>query len=283
MLLALFANMKKSSSYNVVQRVTSFLREKGATVTMQDEFAPDFNALPLSSVEKDKIAYLLSLGGDGSILRLIHHFPTLKAPVVGINLGRLGFMADIPFSEIEISLERLLQGEMEVEERMMLKGYFPDGKCCSIVNDLVIHRARNPSLIDLSVHVDGIYLNTFSADGIIFATPSGSTAYSLAAGGPIVSPDLSAIVVTPICPHTVSNRPIVLLPKSSIEIQYLSHYEPIEITYDGFAHHTLSTKEIFKLEISKERFSLAKLRGSDYFTTLRTKLHWAGQLQYQSS
>lgn len=280
MIFALFANMKKHSSYGVLKRVTTFLQEKGATVVMQNEFSAEFNALPLSSVLEEEISYLISLGGDGSILRLMHHFSHLKAPVVGINLGRLGFMADIPLAEVESSLEKLLAGEVTIEERMILNGIFPNGKRCSLVNDLVIHRAQNPSLIDLSIHVDGIYLNTFSADGIIFATPSGSTAYSLAAGGPIITPDINAIVINPICPHTISNRPIVLLPKHFIEIQYLSNAAPVEVSYDGFAHHVLATKEVFKLEISKEKFKIAKLKGADYFSTLRTKLNWAGQLHY---
>lgn len=281
MIFALFANMHKPTSYEIVQRVVRFLQDKQATVVMQNEFASAFGTKTLSSIDEEEITYLISLGGDGSILRLVHAFPNLHAPIIGINLGRLGFMAEIPLSELENSLEKLLQGEIEIEERMVMTGLFSDGKRCFIVNDLVVHRAQNPSLIDLAIHVDGVYLNTFSADGIIFSTPSGSTAYSLAAGGPIVAPDLEAIVINPICPHTISNRPIVLLPKKNIEIQYLSHYAPIEITYDGLAHHTLSTNEIFKLEISKhQKFKLVKLKGSDYFTTLRTKLNWSGQPQY---
>lgn len=282
MTFALFANLQKPISCEVVRRVVAFLQTRGARVAMQDEFAELYEATALSSVPEQELSYLISLGGDGTILRLLHHFPHLTAPVVGINLGRLGFMADIPLSNLENSLLQLLEGKVEIEERMVIDGINPHQKPCFAVNDFVFHRARNPSLIDLSIHVDGIYLNTFSADGVIFATPSGSTAYSLAAGGPIITPNLEAIVITPICPHTISNRSIVLMPKQSIEVQYLSNFEPIEVTYDGFSHHTLASKEIFKLEVSRRKFRIAKLKDSEFFSTLRTKLDWSGQLPYSN-
>lgn len=147
---------------------------------------------------------------------------------------------------------------------------------------MVIHRSRNPSLIDLSIHVDGIYLNTFSADGIIVATPSGSTAYSLAAGGPILEPELEAFVITPISPHTISNRPIVLMPKEKIEVQYLSPYGPVEVTYDGISQFHMHTNEVFSISRSKRTFKLVSIyRRRDYYSTLRTKLGWTGQLRYR--
>jgi len=144
---------------------------------------------------------------------------------------------------------------------------------------MVIHRAKNPSLIELSIHVDGTYLNTFSADGVIISTPSGSTAYSLAAGGPILSPELSAFVLTPISPHTISNRPIVFLPNHEIQIQYLSDRDPVEITFDGISCHALRTGEVFSIKKSSRCFRTVNLSRRDYFSTLRTKLGWAGKLR----
>ncbi len=189
-------------------------------------------------------------------------------------------MADVPLSELMPSLEDLVAGEYTIEERIMMEATTAAGQKCFAVNEMVIHRAQNPSLIDLSIFLDGAYLNTFSADGIIVSTPSGSTAYSLAAGGPILTPDLNAFVITPICPHTISNRPIVLMPKDKIEVQYLSSYKPVEITYDGFSRYTLSTNEIFSITKSSRLFKMVNLKRSDYFSTLRTKLGWSGQLRY---
>ncbi|MFC2049172.1 NAD(+)/NADH kinase, partial [Chlamydiota bacterium] len=225
--------MKKRESYTIAKQIADFLHAKKVTVVSRDEESQELDVPPLSSVPADAIHCLISLGGDGTILRLIHHFPHLEAPILGINLGHLGFMAEIPLSDLYPSLEDLISGHYKIEERVMMEGLTASQERCFAVNDIVIHRSRNPSLIDLSISVDGNYLNTFSADGIIVATPSGSTAYSLAAGGPILTPDLNAFVITPISPHTISNRPIVLMPKQTIEVQYLGAYEPVEVTFDG--------------------------------------------------
>lgn len=281
MLIALFANMKKRESFSVTVEISRYLQEHGAAVVARDEESEELQVPPLSSVQPDEVDCLISLGGDGTILRLVHHFPHLSAPILGINLGHLGFMADVPVSELYPSLQQLLEGKYKVEERIIMEGSTPRLERCFAVNEMVVHRAHNPSLIDLSIHVDGVYLNTFSADGIIISTPNGSTAYSLAAGGPILSPDLNALVITPISPHTISNRPIVLMPKEQIEIQYLSGYGPVEITYDGFSRYELDTNEVFRITKSSKAFRMISLESSDYYATLRTKLGWTGQIRYR--
>lgn len=278
--IALFANLKKKDSFEVAQKVSLFLKENGVHVVARDDEAADLDVPPLSSVPPKSVNFLISLGGDGTILRLIHHFPQLDAPILGINLGHLGFMADIPLSDLYPSLEELLSGAYRIEERLIMEGITPKHERCFAVNDMVVHRASNPSLIDLSIHVDGAYLNTFSADGIILSTPSGSTAYSLAAGGPILTPELDACIITPISPHTISNRPIVLMPRQKIEVQYLSTHDPVEIVFDGFSRYRMATNEIFTISKSKRTFKMVSLSRSDYFSTLRTKLGWAGQVRY---
>lgn len=280
MIIALFANMKKQESYTVAKEISQFLQERKVTVVARDAEAEELSVPPLSSITPSSIDCLISLGGDGTILRLIHHFPHLEAPILGINLGHLGFMADIPLSDLYPSLEDLIAGNYQVEERVMMEGLSSKGERCFAVNEIVVHRSRNPSLIDLSVSVDGEYLNTFSADGIIISTPSGSTAYSLAAGGPILTPNLNAFVITPISPHTISNRPIVLMPKVKIDLQYLSAYDPVEITYDGFSHYSMHTNDIFSIIKSSRTFKMVNLQRTDYYSTLRTKLGWSGQLRY---
>ncbi len=147
------------------------------------------------------------------------------------------------------------------------------------VNDIVIHRAQNYSLIELAIHVDGTYVNTFTADGIIIATPNGSTAYSLAAGGPILSPHLDAIVITPICPHTISNRPIVLTSDRKIEIQYISEYDPIDVRSDGLDAISMKSGETLTVNRSSRAFKRVNLNRHEYFSTLRTKLGWSGKLR----
>lgn len=277
--VALFPNMQKSQSTSITMGVREFLFQRNVNVVAEDLIAEQIGANPLSSVDPNEVDLIISLGGDGTILRLLQRHPELKAPIVGINLGSLGFMADIPIVDIYPALEDLLKGNFKVQERLMMKGTTIHKETCLAVNEIVVHRAKNPSLVDLAIHVDGMYLNTFSADGLIISSPSGSTAYSLAAGGPILTPDLEAFLITPICPHTISNRPIVLMPKDHIKIQYLNEYEPVEVTYDGFANFHIATGEVFYIQKAERTCSLISLPGHDYFSTLRQKLGWAGTLK----
>ncbi|PJD94035.1 MAG: NAD(+) kinase [Parachlamydia sp.] len=277
--IALFPNTAKRHSKNIAISIREYLTAQGVSVVTQDEEAEEIGALPLSSVDPKMIDFIISLGGDGTILRQIHRHPHLTAPIVGINLGSLGFMADIPVTDIYPSLQDLLNGNYQIQERIMIQGQTTHSDICFAVNEIVIHRAQNPGLIDIGIHVDGIYLNTFCADGLILATPSGSTAYSLAAGGPILTPELDAFVLTPICPHTISNRPIVLMSNQNIQVQYISEYAPVEIIFDGFTRFMMATGEVLRVGLSPRKFRLVYLRYHDYFSTLRTKLGWTGKLK----
>jgi len=279
MIIALFPNINKKSAGNLARGICEFLVQRDIDVVVDDAEAAAIEAPPLSSVDAKAVDFSISMGGDGTILRLIHQHPELEAPIFGINLGGLGFMADIPISEVYPSLQSLIDGNYRVQQRLMMEGCSVHNGRCFAVNEMAVHRAQNPSLIELAVHVDGLYLNTFGADGIIIATPSGSTAYSLAAGGPILMPELQAFVITPISPHTISNRPVVLMPEKDIQIQYLSEHDPVEIAFDGISRCTMNTGEVFHITVSKRVFSLVSLPHHDYFATLRTKLGWSGKLK----
>jgi NAD+ kinase len=279
MIIALFANRSKEHSHALALSVADFLKGQGVKVFTEDDLAISLNTLPISEIKGQKIDFIISMGGDGTILRLAHKYQHLDAPILGINLGHLGFMADVPLSDIYPSLQDLINGAYKIHERLVIQGESSRKDVCFAVNDIVVHRGRNPSLVEIAIHVDGQYLNTFEADGIIISTPNGSTAYSLAAGGPILSPDLEAIVITPISPHTISNRPIVLMPNQEIQIQYLSEYDPIEIRADGLESFELSTGDVFKIVRAPNNFKLVSLFRRNYFSTLRTKLGWAGKLR----
>lgn len=276
MIVAIFPNAFKKTAKNLSLGIREFFINHGATVVVDDAEAKALDAQPLSSIDPKEIDFLISMGGDGTILHLIHRFPELDIPIVGINLGHLGFMADVPISDIYPSLQDLINGTYKIEQRMMMKGKTLSSDSCFAVNEMVVHRAKNPNLIELSIHVDGTYLNTFAADGIIVATPGGSTAYSMAAGGPILVPELEAFVLTPISPHTISNRPIVLMPHQEIQIQYLSDHDPVEIAFDGISRHNLQTGEVFHISKSPRYFRLVNFLRRDYYSTLRSKLGWAG-------
>ena len=279
MIIALFPNTSKKQSKNLAIGVLEFLTNHGITVVAEDEEAKIINAKPISSVDPKEIQFMISMGGDGTMLRLIHKYAHLDAAMLGINLGHLGFMADVPIADIYPSLQDLINGSYKVHERVMIQGESLKGDKCFAVNDIVVHRGKNPSLVEIAIHIDGVYVNTFEADGVIVATPNGSTAYSLAAGGPIVSPDLEALCLTPISPHTISNRPIILAANQEIQLQYLSDYDPVEVRADGLVHHDLVTGDVFRITRSSKNFKLVSLLRRDYFSTLRTKLGWAGKLR----
>lgn len=273
MIIALFPNEKKKQSFELATHIRSFLEDQGVTVVAEDEKAAAIGSKPISSVDPTQIKFLISMGGDGTILRLCNRYSHLNAAIVGINLGHLGFMADIPINDIYPSLKDLLSGAYTIDTRLILQA-----GDLSAVNDIVIHRAHNYSLIELAIEVDGTYFNTFTADGIIIATPNGSTAYSLAAGGPILSPNLDALAITPICPHTISNRPIVLSPDHQIKVRYLSDYGPIEVRADGLDSMLLKSGDQLTIQRSKRTFKRVCLNRHDYFATLRTKLGWSGHI-----
>lgn len=279
MIVALFTNLSKNHSKAIAIGIKDFLTSRDVEVYADDKDAHHIGVKPLSSIDPKKVNYIITLGGDGTILWAFHAHPTLEAPIMGINLGTLGFMADIAVEEIYPALENLLAGRFNIQNRIMMEGESMQHEKCFAINEISIHRAKNPSLIDLAIYVDGNYLNTFSADGIIVATPNGSTAYSLAAGGPIMSPDLEALVLTPISPHTISNRPIVLWPKQEIQVRYLGEHSAVEVTYDSFGHFTLHPGEIFHITNSSRKFRLVNMYHYDYFATLRSKLGWSGRLK----
>lgn len=280
MIIALFPNIQKKDSKEIAITIRQFFQQKGITIVAEEEEASIIGATPISKVDKSKIQFLISMGGDGTILRLFHDYQHLNAPILGINLGHLGFMADVPVTDIYPSLQDLLDGKYIVEERLVLQGECDEKQHCFSVNDIVLHRGHNPRLVELAISVNGSYLNTFQADGIIVSTPNGSTAYSLAAGGPILSPPLEAVVITPICPHTISNRPIVLTSSQEIQIKYLSTYDPLEVRSDGFPMHNLLTNQTLRITKSSKKFKLVNLLRRDYFSTLRSKLGWSGKFPY---
>jgi len=255
------------------------MQSHGYTVVAEEEEASVIGALPLSEANLKEAQLMITMGGDGSILRLVHKYPELTAPILGINLGHLGFMADVPVADLYPSLQDLVAGLYTIEERMMIQGRTEKGEHFFAVNDIVIHRGSNPSLIELAIHVGGLYVNTFVADGLIIATPNGSTAYSLAAGGPILNPQLEALVITPVSPHTISNRPLVLTADQEIQIQYLSEYHPAEVSTDGLKGYELTVGHAIHINKCPRRFKLVSLHRRDYYSTLRTKLGWSGKVR----
>jgi NAD+ kinase len=220
---------------------------------------------------------ILSFGGDGTLLNSAHEVGDRGTPILGINIGRLGFLADIEVAYVQQAIEHLEQGDYRIEPRMVLEARLEDGielvKPWAL-NEFVIERSGLAKLMSITVTVDGSYLNEYWADGLIIATPTGSTAYSLSVGGPIMVPDCGAVILTPIAPHTLTVRPIVLPDHAVIEARVLNNRQPYVIAADGVSMSV--SKDDIKITIRRAAHvvNLVKLPDQHYFKTIRSKLMW---------
>ena len=222
---------------------------------------------------------LITFGGDGTLLSIARHAPE-HVPVIGVNMGTLGFLTEIRVEEFPAVLERVLEGHFYVEPRVTFSVSVtgPDhdpSKRYRVLNDVAINKSAVARIIEMRVSVAGLFVSTFRGDGLIVATPTGSTAYNLSAGGPIIYPTMGAVVITPICPHTLTNRPIVLPDELDIEISLTTpDAKDIFLTLDGQEGFELSERDRVCVRKSEERVLLVQSPDKNYFDVLRNKLKW---------
>jgi NAD+ kinase len=221
---------------------------------------------------------LVVLGGDGTLLSVARLIKGRNVPILGVNLGSMGFLTEVTIEEMFPVLEQVLEGNCRIDRRMMLQAQIlRQGSCIteeSLLNDVVINKSALARILTLEVAVDGTYLTTFQADGLILSTPTGSTAYSLAAGGPIIYPTLASILLTPICPHTLTNRPIILPVGSSVEVILRSEERDAYVTLDGQMGFPFLKDDVARIQQSDYIVPLVKSPFKDYFQVLRAKLKW---------
>ena len=221
----------------------------------------------------------LVVGGDGTMLSAARTLAAHGIPAVGVNLGRLGFLADIALGDLESSLDAILQGDYHIERRSLLDTSVRRGDAVvcggSSVNDTVISKGSTGRLIEFEIRVNGQFLSHIRSDGVILATPTGSTAYSLSAGGPIIYPTLPVISLSPVCPHMLSNRPIVLDHNATIEISHLVFAEThANLALDGVIICKLHGDEVITVSKAAATLSMIRINRHDHFETLRSKLGW---------
>ncbi|MCH9811916.1 NAD(+)/NADH kinase [bacterium] len=277
MKIGLCPSYKKAPAKNFVLPIVDYLHQKNMEVFLDEEMKDDFQ-LPL--ITKDTpIDIFITLGGDGTLLYFVSKYIDRKDAVfTAINFGSLGFMADIRIEEFEGYLDDLVEKKWEAKERVMIDATSPEGRNFFSVNDVVFHRGSIKSMVELEVTIDGVYFNTFQADGLIISTPTGSTAYSLAAGGPIMCPTIEALVITPICPHALTTRPFVIPATSTLNITSLSKEENITATVDGLTSFSLAPGQSSTVSLSKKTFKLISFpeKNNTFYATLREKLDWKG-------
>ncbi|MGD8371722.1 MAG: NAD(+)/NADH kinase [Syntrophobacterales bacterium] len=228
-------------------------------------------------IQPDNVAVVV-LGGDGTLLSVARLLKDRTIPVLGVNIGGMGFLTEVSMDECYRFFEDILAERFEVEKRMRLQAtFFREGQCLldsTVLNDVVINKAALARIVDLEVTIDGLPLTTYRADGLIVATATGSTAYNLSAGGPIVYPTAESIILTPICEFSLTNRSIVLPGDAYIEIRVGAKATDVTLTCDGQVGCELQADDLVIVKQAAEPFFLIKSRQEDYFTILRNKLKW---------
>jgi NAD+ kinase len=260
--------------------LAQYLTKAGVEVITLPDAAPTLKARAVQDTDIAAEADLIiAVGGDGTMLHAARLTGSGKVPLLGVNRGRLGFLADISPAEMLENLEQILDGDYSRETRLQLDAKImpSDGTERSAValNDIVLQRRETGRMVDFETRIDGRYVNTHAGDGLIVATPTGSTAYALSCGGPIIEPLLDAVVIVPICPHTLSDRPIVIPASIDIEVKLLPRHDTkAEVTVDGHSLGKLEPGDHLLISESANRITLLHPPGYDYYGILRSKLHW---------
>lgn len=268
-----FQTLYKKLSENGVEVLVyePFIKEAGKKIKLKTK-----NTFTTHKEIKGKVKFLFSIGGDGTLLETVSLVRDSEIPVMGINTGRLGFLSSISSNEIVTATDALLNGKYSLDKRILLeldvKGKL-FGDCKSALNEIAVQKTDSSSMITIHASVNGKFLNSYWADGLIVATPTGSTAYSLSCGGPIVMPDSDNFVITPIAPHNLNVRPVIISSHDVIELEVEGRFPNFLLSLDSRAENIQSSG---KLKIRKADFliSLVKLHNHDFLSTLRNKLMW---------
>jgi len=262
----------------ILKIVVEYFEGRGVACVLEDVAARKLGRP--DGLERAAIAaasdLVVVLGGDGTLLSVAHHAARAGVPVMGINLGRLGFLTEIPVSEAVPTLEKFLAGEAGlISPRWLLEGRTARDVSYSL-NDLVVTKGAMARMIELAIAIDGTDVATLKADGLIVSTPTGSTAYSLAAGGPILHPQVPAIVLTPICPHTLSFRPLAVPATSSISVRLLTGGEEVHVTFDGQRGGAFVRNDVVDIRKAPFELQLVTSPRRSYYDLVKEKLGWAG-------
>lgn len=274
------AKITSDSALELADSTARDLAAKGYRILFDEDTGSRLSSAGNASLSRPELAaasdVLLTFGGDGTLLSIARHAPS-NVPILGVNMGTLGFLTEIRLEEFPEVLDQVLRGEY-LSERRVTFDVTVDGtngqKQYRVLNDAVINKGALARIIEMSVEVGGQFVSTFRADGLIVSTPTGSTAYNLSAGGPIIYPTMSAVVITPICPHMLSNRPIVLPDYLHIGITILSQAQEVYLTLDGQEGITVEQGDRVMVRKSNLAISLVQSPRKNYFDVLRSKLKW---------
>lgn len=263
----------------ILKELLPWIEDKGVEAFVDTDTA---RVLDIKGHSRSEIPQLseavVVFGGDGTMLSVARLACEKEVPILGVNLGGLGFITEVQRTEVFEAMERVIAGKSEVEDRIMLTAcVHRHGEKIAeytVLNDVVINKGALARIVEMETYVDRMYVTSFRADGLIVSTPTGATAYNLSAGGPIVYPTMDCVILTPICPHTLTNRPIVLPDDVLIEISLKSHAEDVFLTLDGQVGFSLRQHDIVTVDKSPFRTRLLIPHERNFFHVLRTKLRW---------
>ena len=266
-------NENKDKEYEITKKIFGYLRKKGKTATLA--YLDSHGYLIQEKIPKG-IDCALVLGGDGTLIRASRELAELKIPILGFNLGTLGYLTEVEITDFEKAFEKLFTKKFNLEKRMMLQGSINEKQANTALNDIVIAREGSLRIVNFNVYVNGVLLNNYTADGIIVSTPTGSTGYNMSAGGPIVEPTANIMVITPICSHALNTRSIVLSSEDVIEVEMgkerYGNKEQIAATFDGSEPVRMKTGDRLVIKKSDMVTKLVKITEESFLKTMQTKM-----------
>lgn len=278
MQIGIMPNLQKPRAIKLTREVIEILDRHGISPWIDTATAQAVDRQDLVNHDEvlDKLDVVLVLGGDGTLLHAARKVAEYEIPILGINVGHLGFLTELEADQIEKALTMLINKDYSLEERMLIEGTVTrnEQKIATFlaVNDLVITRGTFARIIQLSAYVDQQHVGDYLADGIIVATPTGSTAYSLSAGGPIIEPVLDCLIITPICPHTLSARSVIVRPDSMVRVSVQASHEDVMLTIDGQIGFPLQSLDAVDIGQSPLKARFIKFEGRNFFSVLNTRM-----------
>ena len=290
MIIGCTGNYRKQEFYNILEILHNLFKKQNIKFIISSDLEKnkkfnipsDYKIMEFSKLIQ-KCDILFAIGGDGTILSTVRRLKSLSKPIMGIHIGGLGFLSECTESNLESTIKSILNNKYVVSERMLLELQICSNngreKKIRALNDIVVEQGSSARLLKVEVGVSKHYLNTFEGDGVIFSTPTGSTAYSLSAGGPIIYPSMDSITITPICPHSLSARPIVIRPEEVINLAFPDALDDISLVVDGQIKVSIKRNSKIRIIKAKHNAEIISMKQNSYFKTLRTKMGWIGNVR----
>ena len=290
MIIGCTGNYRKEEYYTILSKIYTILEKTDAKLFISSDLEknldfqiPNNYKIMEFSQLADECDVLFAIGGDGTILSTVRRLGQKMKPILGIHIGGLGFLSQCTENNLKESIDYILKEDYTVSRRMLLEVHIKSDNYADQVfwalNDIVVDHGPSARILKAEVHVSNHYLNTYEGDGIIISTPTGSTAYSLSAGGPIIDPSMDTITVTPICPHSLSARPIVLQSQDLIMIDFPEPYDGLALAIDGQIRIPINDQSQIQISKAEHFAQLVSFPSNGYFKTLRTKMGWSGNVR----